>query len=384
MLVKTLSGLEEVLAGELVALGANEVQIQRRAVSFVGDKRLLYKANLCLRTALRILKPIAVFEARNTDELYGKVKAIAWDEYLSPDASFVIDSTVLSDRFSNSQFVTYRVKDGVVDYFREHYHRRPNAAVDQPDLYLNVHIAQNSKVTLSLDSSGESLHKRGWRSKTTAAPLNEVLAAGMLLLAGWDGQCDFVDPMCGSGTLLIEAAMIALNIPPGIYRSHFAFEKWKDFDAALFETLYNDDSEERPFEHHIYGSDSSFYAIQAATQNVQSAGLQKYIHLHQCGIENLTAPASDCLLVTNPPYGERLQPEEILPLYAHLGSLFKHQFAGSEAWVISSNTEALKQIGLRPSRRIHLMNSELDCLFNQYKLFKGDNKSYKTNLANGQ
>ncbi len=376
MIAKTFKGLEEVLAGELVALGANNVEIGRRAVNFTGDNALLYKANLHLRTASRILKPLHTFRAKDADEVYEAVKRMDWSKYMHADQSFAIDSTVFSDTFRHSRYVTYRVKDAIVDYFREKENRRPNVKVTSPDLYINVHIA-NETVTISLDSSGESLHKRGWRDMQTTAPINEALAAGLLLIAGWDGSRDLVDPMCGSGTFLIEAAMIALNIPPGIYRQGFAFEHWLDFDRELFEDLYNDDSAEREFAHHIYGSDSSFYAIKAAEKNIKSAGLQKYISVRQAPLQTLQAPSQDCLVLSNPPYGERIEPADIFKLYSEIGTLLKHQFAGNTAWLISSNEDALKHIGLKPSKKIKMLNGDLDCLFVKYDLFKGEHKEYK-------
>ena len=376
MIAKTLKGLENVLADELVSIGANNVQIQRRAVSFTGDKRLMYKANLWLRTALRIIRPIAVFEAANTDELYAQIKSIDWEKYIAKDGYFTIDATVFSDKFRNSQYVTYRAKDGVADHFMELYKVRPSVKLNDKTIYVNVHIAQTT-VTVSLDSSGESLHKRGWRTEATSAPMSEVLAAGLLMLAGWKGETDFYDPMCGSGTLLIEAALIALNIPPGIYRNRFAFEAWSDFDKELFEDIYNDDSEEKEFSHHIYGSDAAFYAIKAAEQHIKNASLQKYISLHQCQLQNIDAPQQQCLVITNPPYGERMSPDDIDKLYGDIGSCFKHKFSGSTAWVLSSNEQALKNIGLHPSQKIHLLNGELDCLFNKYELFAGERKDYK-------
>ncbi len=381
MIAKTFKGLEDVLVKELVALGANNIQKERRAVSFRGDKALMYKANLHLRTASRVLVPISTFRATDADTIYKKVKAINWAEYIDQNSSFAIDATVYSESFHNSRFITYRVKDAIVDYFTEKEGARPNVKVSDPDLLINVHISHDM-VTISLDSSGESLHKRGWRDAQTKAPINEALAAGLLLMAGWDGQCDFVDPMCGSGTFLIEAAMIALNIPPGIYRQGFGFEHWKDFDRDLFEELYNDDSEEREFTHHIYGSDSAFYAIKAAEKNVQSAGLQKYITLHQVQLQNLQAPSQNCLLLTNPPYGERIEPSDIHKLYGDIGTLLKHQFAGNEAWIISSNEGALKHVGLKPARKTKVLNGDLECLFVKYELFKGGHKDYKKAKAN--
>ena len=388
MLAKTFKGLEEVLAQELIELGANDVQLERRAVSFRGDKALLYRANLCLRTASRILVPIV--EATLTpkkkniapeDLLYEAVKRVEWSRYMSVENTFAIDATVYSDTFRNSRFVTYRVKDAIADYWMEHADKRPSVAVEAPDILINVHIAKEH-LTLSLDSSGESLHKRGYRVANTEAPINEALAAGMLLMAGWKGQSDFYDPMCGSGTLLIEAALIARNIAPGVFRQAFAFEKWPDFDAELWSDIYNDDSQEHEFTHKIYGSDASFYAIQQAAKNIKSAGVQKDVELKQIRMEeikisNLQSSISNPspLVMLNPPYGERLKSnKEMEDLYSAIGSTLKHQFAGATAWIISSNDAAMKCIGLKPSRKVRLLNGELDCQFNRYDLFQGKRK----------
>jgi putative N6-adenine-specific DNA methylase len=383
MLAKTFKGLEYVLAQELVELGANNVQVERRAVSFSGDLRMLYMANMCLRTASRVLVPLVSFKAQKADEIYEQVKLLDWDQYMTPTTSFMIDSTVYSDYFRHSQFLTYRVKDAIVDYWMDHAGVRPNIALEKPDLYLNLHVA-GDKVTISLDSSGESLHKRGYRIANTQAPINEALAAGLLLLAGWKGQSDFYDPMCGSGTLLIEAALIARNIAPGVYRQGFAFEKWANFDQDLWQDVYNDDSREREFSHKIYGSDAGFYAAQVAAKNVQSAGLQRDIEVRQVRLQELrlaSGTAEGALVMMNPPYGERLsQDKDVLRLYQDMGTTLKHQFSGATAWIISSNEQALKCIGLRPAKKIRLLNGELDCLFNQYVLFKGDHKSWKKSL----
>lgn len=389
MLAKTFKGLEEVLAKELIELGANDVQLERRAVSFRGDKALLYRANLCLRTASRILVPIV--EATLTpkkkniapeDLLYEAVKRVEWSRYMSVENTFAIDATVYSDTFRNSRFVTYRVKDAIADYWMEHADKRPSVAVEAPDILINVHIAKEH-LTLSLDSSGESLHKRGYRVANTEAPINEALAAGMLLMAGWKGQSDFYDPMCGSGTLLIEAALIARNIAPGVFRQAFAFEKWPDFDAELWSDIYNDDSQEHEFTHKIYGSDASFYAIQQAAKNIKSAGVQKDVELKQIRMEEIKAITNNQspltnpspLVMLNPPYGERLKSnKEMEDLYSAIGSTLKHQFAGATAWIISSNDAAMKCIGLKPSRKVRLLNGELDCQFNRYDLFQGKRK----------
>lgn len=381
MIAKTFKGLEEVLAQELTELGANDIQLQRRAVKFSGDKALLYKANLCLRTALRVLVPLASFKAKDTDALYEQVKHIDWSQFMTADSTFAIDATVYSDFFRNSRFVTYRTKDAIADYWTEQSGKRPNVRLEDADLMINVHISQDY-VTVSLDSSGESLHKRGYRVATTEAPINEALAAGMLLLAGWKGQSDFYDPMCGSGTLPIEAALIAKNIAPGLFRKSFAFEKWHDFDAELWNDIYNDDSREREFMHTIYGSDTSFYAIQQAEKNVRSAGMGKVIELKQIRMEELKVEAKDemvnskCpngkLIMINPPYGERLASNKDMErLYGAIGTALKHNFTGATAWIISSNETAMKCIGLKPSKKYRLLNGELDCQFNRYDLFAG-------------
>lgn len=377
MLAKTFKGLEEVLAQELIELGANDVQLERRAVSFRGDKALLYRANFCLRTAIRILVPIKADKlkakgSKPEDQVYEIAKSIDWSRFMTVDNTFVIDATVYSEFFHNSLFVTYRVKDAIVDYWNEKTGKRPNVNAQNPDIRINLHIG-NDLLTLSLDSSGESLHKRGYRVATTEAPINEVLAAGMLRMAGWHGQSDFYDPMCGSGTLLIEAALMARNIAPGVFRQSYAFEKWPDFDADLWNDIYNDDSQEREFTHRIYGSDASFYAIRQATKNVKSAGVQHDIELKQIRLEELQGGQG--LIMMNPPYGERLKSnKEMEDLYSAIGTALKHHFVDSTAWIISSNAAAMKCIGLKPSKKYHLLNGELDCQFNKYELFQGKRK----------
>ena len=377
MLAKTFKGLEEVLAQELIELGANDVQLERRAVSFRGDKALLYRANFCLRTAIRILVPIKTDKLKAKgpkpeDQVYEIAKSIDWSRFMTVDNTFVIDATVYSEFFHNSLFVTYRVKDAIVDYWSEKTGKRPNVNAQNPDIRINLHIG-NDLLTLSLDSSGESLHKRGYRVATTEAPINEVLAAGMLRMAGWHGQSDFYDPMCGSGTLLIEAALMARNIAPGVFRQSYAFEKWPDFDADLWNDIYNDDSQEREFIHRIYGSDASFYAIRQATKNVKSAGVQHDIELKQIRLEELQGGKG--IVMMNPPYGERLKSnKEMEDLYNAIGTALKHHFVNSTAWIISSNAAAMKCIGLKPSKKYHLLNGELDCQFNKYELFQGKRK----------
>jgi putative N6-adenine-specific DNA methylase len=372
-IVKTMQGLEEVLAEEIINLGGNQVQIGRRMVSFTGDKTLLYKANIYLRTAIRILKPILTFHAKDPDEVYQQVCKIPWDTYFSHNQTFSIDTVVYSDYFRHSKFLSYRVKDGVADYFNGKMGKRPSVRLTNPDIQIHVHVSHDL-CTVSLDSSGESLHKRGYRIGQTEAPLNEVLAAGMLLIAGWKGQCHFIDPMCGSGTLLIEAALIALNIPPGIYRKSFGFEKWKDFDKVLYEELLQEETDEKPFKFHIYGSDISPIAISIAEKNVRNASLSKYIQLETKSIQKITEAPQNGLLVTNPPYGERITSADLTGLYEQIGERLKHVFTGYTAWILSYREECFDRIGLRHSARIPLMNGSLDCEFRKYDIFRGKRK----------
>lgn len=377
MIAKTMAGLEDILAEELISLGANDLQIGRRMVSFTGDQALMYKANVHCRTALRILKPIHSFKAKNADEVYAEIKKFKWFDYMTENTSFAIDAVVFSSIFTHSKFVAYRVKDAIVDFFTQKTGKRPSVSVTNPDLLINIHIAENV-CTLSLDSSGESLHKRGYRVAQTEAPLNEVLAAGMILKTGWKGETDFVDPMCGSGTLLIEAAMIAMNIPPGIYRSGFGFEKWTDFNSELFDEIYNDDSGEKEFNHKIYGSDISPQAISITTQNVKSAGVAKYIELKTMPFQQYEkAPAENGILVTNPPYGERLKIEDLSVLYGMIGERLKHVFNGYTAWIISYRKECFDSLGLKHSKRIPLVNGSLECEFRKYDLFAGKRNERK-------
>jgi len=370
LIAKTFQGLEEVLAKELTALGANNVEIGRRMVSFTGNKEMMYRANFSLRTALRILKPIKHFKAQSADEVYEAVKAIEWEQYLTNEKTFAVDAVVFSDEFRHSKFVAYKVKDAIVDYFREKTGDRPNVRLNNPDLSLNIHVAQD-KCTLSLDSSGESLHRRGYRQETMEAPLNEVLAAGMILMTGWQGECDFIDPMCGSGTLPIEAALIARNIAPGVFRKEYAFEKWNDFDQELFDYIYNDDSAEREFEHKIYGYDNNRQAIEVATRNVRAAGLTSEIELKLQDFVDFQTPEEKAIIVSNPPYGERISADDLLGLYAMIGNRLKNVFKEGDAWILSYREECFDKIGLKPSVKIPVFNGALACEFRKYQLFSG-------------
>ena len=370
MIAKTFQGLENVLAKELTELGANDVQIGRRMVSFSGDKELMYRANFQLRTAIRILKPIKHFRATTADEVYEAVKAMDWTEYLDNDTTFAVDSVVFSTEFRHSKFVAYKVKDAIVDQFREKTGNRPNVRITNPDLQLHIHVAEFD-CTLSLDSSGESLHRRGYRQESVEAPLNEVLAAGIIMQTGWHGECDLIDPMCGSGTIAIEAALIARGIAPGVYRKEYAFEKWRDYDRELFEKIYEDESKERPFEHHIYAYDINHNAIAIASNNVKAAGLSKEISLQQQDFKDFTQPKEKSIIITNPPYGERISAPDLLGLYKMIGERLKHHFTGCEAWILSYREECFEQIGLRPSLRTPLFNGSLECELRKYQMFSG-------------
>lgn len=377
LIAKTFMGLEEVLAQELTQLGANNVKIGRRMVSFTGDKEMMYRANFQLHTAIRILKPIKHFRASSADDVYEAVKNIDWSKYIERGKTFSVDSVVYSEEFRNSRFVTYKVKDAIVDQFRETTGTRPNISISNPDIRLHIHISDN-QATLSLDSSGESLHRRGYRQETTEAPLNEVLAAGMILKSGWKGEKDFIDPMCGSGTLLIEAALIARNISPGVFRKEFAFEKWNDFDAELFDNIYNDDSREREFEHHIYGYDIDMRAVNTALLNVRAAGFLKDITVKEGDFKNFKTPEKPAIIITNPPYGERISTPNLLGTYKMIGERLKHAFAGNEAWVLSYREECFEQIGLKPSIKIPLFNGSLECEFRKYAIFDGKMREFRS------
>ncbi len=370
MVAKTFLGLEGVLADELRALGAEDVAEGNRVVYFKGDKEMLYRANFACRTAVRVLKPFLTLNSSSADDLYEQLKSFDWEQLMTVDTTFAIDSTVYSEQFNNSRFVTYRVKDAIADYFNDKYGKRPSIRLSNPDIRFDVHIS-GREVTLSLDSSGEPLFKRGWREAQTDAPINEVLAAGIILLSGWDGKTDFIDPMCGSGTFLIEAALIAANIAPGVYRDHYAFQQWPDYDADLFDQIYNDDSKEREFTHKIYGSDIEGKAIAIARTNIKSAGLNKYIEVERRDINDINEVPAGGTLISNPPYGERLNPEDIESLYQDMGYKFKHTFQGYNVWLICYDNELSYKIGLKPSVRYKLNNGGLDCELLEYVIFDG-------------
>lgn len=374
MIAKTLYGFEELLEKELRALGASKTEIGVRNVSFEGDNGFMYKANLNLRTAIKIIKPIYEFRVRNEEDLYKQVYSLALDHYLNEDQSFAIDTTLATDLFSHSLYVSQKAKDAIVDKFRKKTGRRPSIDLKNPDVKFNLHIQRNH-CTLSLDSSGSSLHHRGYRTATNIAPINEVLAAGILLLSGWDGRGHFLDPMCGSGTFLIEAAMIACNIPANINRKGFAFEKWKDFDSELYQKIVETSLNKiREFHYTIKGYDKAPSAVRKAIDNAENANLSEYITVEQTSFfESKKDTEGPLHMVFNPPYGERLS-IDMEEFYASIGDTLKHSYPGTQAWMISSNLDALKHVGLKTSRKIKLFNSQLESRLVCYDMYQGSKK----------
>lgn len=375
MIAKTFFGFEEILAKELLQLGAQQVKPGVRMVEFVGDKGFMYKANLALRTALKILKPIKSFRVRNAEDLYQGIQSINWNEYLTNAQSFVIDTTVKSDHFNHSEFVALKAKDAIVDQFRNRTGSRPSIDKNHPTIRINLHIGKDT-ANVAIDTSGASLHHRGYRTATNIAPINEVLAAGILLLSGWDGQSHFLDPMCGSGTIAIEAAMIACRIPANINRKEFAFEKWADFDPDLFDTIQDSLLKKmRDFHYTIVGYDKAPSAVSKARDNVKNANLDEYIRIEQQDFFTTEKAVQGPLqMVFNPPYGERLD-IDLERFYRDLGDTLKGNYAQTEAWFITGNVEALKWVGLRPSRKIKLFNGALESRLVKYEMYAGSRKA---------
>jgi len=377
MIAKTLYGFESILAKELLDLGAMEIKEGNRMVSFVGDLGFMYKANLCLRTAIKILKPYESFRVNSEQELYDNIKKLPWEKFLADDGSLAIDSAVHSDIFTHSQYVALKSKDAIVDRFREKFGKRPDVDLDFPDLRINIHIEKNF-CNVSFDSSGDSLHKRGYRTATNIAPINEVLAAGMLLMSGWDGQCDFLDPMCGSGTIPIEAAMIACNIPPNLNRKEFAFEKWNDWDEDLFDKIEESSMKKvRDFHFKIKGYDKAPSAVMKAKDNVKNANLSDFIEIEQKSFFESEKQGDRYLhMLFNPPYGERLE-IDIEDFYGKIGDTLKQGYPGTHAWFIATNFDAIKNVGLRASRKIKLYNGPLEGRLLKYVLYEGSKKRSK-------
>jgi putative N6-adenine-specific DNA methylase len=378
MVAKTLFGLEEILAQELKTLGAQAVKIGVRNVQFVGDTGFMYKANLCLRTSLRILKPIHRINISKIDDIYQAMHDIAWEEIMNENSTFAIRATVMTSDPHNTMYVALKAKDGLVDRLRTRLGTRPNVDKDFPDFSIHLYVTDRI-VEVSLDSSGTSLHQRGYRSATNIAPINEVLAAGILMLSGWRGDTDFLDPMCGSGTLLIEAAMIACNIPPNLNRKEFAFQKWSDWDNDLYEKIEESAlNKTRSFDYTITGYDKAPSAIRKSEQNISNANLDDFIKIERQDFFRTEKedPDKSLHILFNPPYGERL-PIDVDVFYSRIGDTLKQSYPGSQAWLITANMEALKFVGLRPSRRIKVFNGKLESKLVKYTLYSGTKKIHK-------
>jgi putative N6-adenine-specific DNA methylase len=374
MLAKTLMGLEDILSKELEALGAEHIEPGKRAVSFTGDLRILYKANLCLRTALKILVPIGEFNARNENDLYYAIKKINWSKFLDVDNTFTIDTTVYSEHFTHSKYVALKAKDAIVDRFRERENKRPSIDVEDPDLRIHIHV-RDKAFTVSLDSSGKPLNMRGYRKGNHPAILNEVLAAGLVQLSGWDKKTTLIDPFCGSGTLLIEAAMYAQNVAPNLNRKEFSFKHWKNFDKALWVDVRMEaiEDQETVFPN-LIGIDISDRSISSAQLNFDAAPVeQKNLKLINDDFVNFEPTEDSGMVLTNPPYGERLKDHDIQELYTTIGNRLKNHFLGHHAWVISTK-DALKYLGLHPSPKISVKNGPLDCKFQHYEIYSGSKK----------
>jgi putative N6-adenine-specific DNA methylase len=380
MIAKTIFGLEEILSVELQRLGARNIEVHNRAVSFTGDLGFLYKANLCLRTALRILVPFKTFKVTDEKSLYTSIQSVNWEDYMDVTDTIAIDTVINTELFTHSQFLSQKTKDAIVDQFRAKHGERPSVDLDKPTIRLNLHVF-NDVATLALDSSGESLHKRGYRDKTNLAPINEVLAAGLVLLTGWDKRSNFIDPMCGSGTILIEAALIANNIPPGYYREEYGFERWKKFmafDEELWNTIF-DAAINKITDHkqQIIGGELSPNVAKKAKENIKLAKVEDVVSIRNCDMKDFEVPPGRGIVVINPPYGERMVKDNIEELYKMMGDTFKKKFAGYDCWILSSNMEAFKHVGLRPTRKIALFNGQLECRFMKYEVYEGTKKIHK-------
>ncbi|WP_348718604.1 class I SAM-dependent RNA methyltransferase [Tenacibaculum sp. 190130A14a] len=378
----TMAGLEGVLADELRLLGAREVKEGIRNVSFRGDKGFMYKANIALRTAIRILKPIKRSKIFDEEDLYEAIQRVKWERFLDADGTFAIGAVVNSRNFtSNSHYISLKSKDAIADYFRHKHGKRPNVDLKYPDVKIHIHI-HKEWLTISLDSSGESLHKRGYRSATNIAPINEVLAAGLILLSGYKGEENFIDPMCGSGTILIEAAMIANKIPANINRKHFAFENWNDYDEDLYFTIQDSLLKKIRSSHFkIMGFDKAPSAVRKAQQNIVNANLEEFVGVHHVNFFNSKKEVfGKTTILFNPPYGERLN-IDVEEFYRKIGDTLKHNYSNSTAWLITSDIQALKHVGLRTSRRIPLKNADLDCRFVKYELYEGSKKLKKQRIT---
>lgn len=376
MIAKTYHGLEDVLAKELLQLGAQDIQTLRRAVKFKGDLGFMYKANLSLRTAVRIIKPIKSFKVTNEEQFYREMRSVDWEKLMTIDDKFAIDSFVNSPHFNHSLYIALKAKDAIVDQFRDKYGLRPDVDLDNPNIRLNVHITGDT-CTLSIDSSGKSLHKRGYRLETNEAPISEALAAGLILLSGWDRKSHFVDGMCGSGTFLVEAAMIATNIPANINRDHFAFQDWPDYDEDLWNLIRNSQLKRaKDCYGRIIGYDLNPDTVASAKLNIANSGLEDYIEIHCENFFDTKKPEGPTHLVFNPPYGVRIQ-GDIPQMYKSIGDTLKKSYSGAEAWFLSSHMDGLKHVGLRASRKIEIYQAKLECRFVKYEMYMGSKKAKK-------
>lgn len=375
MIIKTQSGLEELLAEEVKACGGTEVEILRRGVKCYGDKQVMYRINYICRTALRVLKEIRTFAATNESELYQEIKKIAWEKHITKTQTLAVNATVNNSSMTHSHFVALKTKDAIVDRIRQKLGWRPDVEVNNPGLLVQVHI-NGKQGTLLFDSSGSSLHKRGYRTKQGSAPINEVLAAGMVMLSGWDQRSPLLDPMCGSGTILCEATMIAHNIPAGYLRKDFGFTHWNDFDPQLWEQIRQEENAKissQPLE--LFGYDVNQNTLALADEIIKEAGLDSDITLKQVAFENSNPPLEKPgFLITNPPYGERIKKADILAFYKMIGDTLKSRYAGYTAWLITSHMDALKSVGLRTSKKIKLFNGPLECRFVKYEMYSGSRK----------
>lgn len=377
MVAKTMYGLEDVLAKELEDLEAKQVKKLRRAVEFYGDMRMLYRANYALRTALCVLKPIMYFNAKNEQELYNNIFRFSWEKYLDVDGTFMIDASLSSKLFTHSLYVSQKVKDAICDRYRKYFSRRPTVDKKDPMVKIDLHINED-EVTVSLDSSGDKLFKRGYRLFTGEAPLNEVTAAGLIQLSGWQKDCNFMDPMCGSGTLAIEAAMYAQNIPAQYYRKKFAFFLWPEFNRLEWQMEKNDLNKKiTDFAYQIWACDISQSAVNNAQENIEKAKLHHDIKLFRSPMEEGKRPEGRTMIITNPPYGQRLEVDDVVALYERMGSTFKHYYNDCTVCVLSSDIFALKRIGLKPSRKIEVYNGNLECRLFKFEIYEGSHKASK-------
>lgn len=372
---KTFAGLESILAEELTSLGAENCKVLSRGVSFEGGIDMMYRANYFCRTALRILWRQKSFQFTNNRQFYEQIFEFPAEKFLTKDGTLVVHATNSESIFNTPLFASVLAKDAICDRFRDLYDERPSVDKDDPDVMFHLHIHRN-EAQLFVDSSGESLHKRGYKVRNHPAPINEVVAAAMIKLSGWNAQCDFMDPMCGGATLLIEAAMQALNIPAGFYRREYGFTHWKNFNVQMWSNIKKEADIHDDVDVDFYGSDINPHFLDYARANVAKARLQDFISLEKRDMRKSSPQRIPTLVMMNPPYGERLEVENINEFYASVGDTLKNNFAGCRAFIISSDKTALKNIGLRPSVKSTLYNGQLECRFLGYDLFSGDHKSY--------